>query len=134
MGKSMHITRACDYAMRAMAFLAGTGGAPVETVRIAREIEVPPVYLRKVFQALARSGLVKTSAGAGGGVALLAVPGEVSLRQIIEAVEGPITLSDCIEHPATCCRSGRCKVHANLADVQKRLKEEFESRTLADLV
>ena len=134
MSKSMRITRACDYALRAMVFLAGSPGVSVETAKVAAEINVPPVYLRKIFQSLARSGLVRTAPGSGGGVLLAAAPDSVTLKDVIEAVEGPIVLSDCIESEDVCCRSGTCKVHACLGEIQTALKKEFSGRTLADLI
>jgi Rrf2 family transcriptional regulator, iron-sulfur cluster assembly transcription factor len=132
----MRITRACDYAFRAMVFLGnrnGNGGA-VETAKVAEEIEVPPVYLRKIFQSLSRSGLVRTTAGSGGGVALAMKPEDVTLKAIIESVEGPIVLSDCTNQPALCTRSAKCKVTRQLGQIQQRIQQEFASRTLADIL
>lgn len=134
MGKPMHITKACDYALQAMVYLAGRDSRPVETARIAADTNVPPVYLRKILQSLGRSGLVKTYAGAGGGVALMGDSSNITLKDIIEAVEGPIMLSDCIKHPDSCGHSPACRITACLADVERRLKEDLASRTLADLV
>ena len=130
----MRITRACDYAFRAMIFLAGAGGAPVGTAQIAGAVDAPRLYLRKILQSLSRAGLVRTSAGSGGGVVLLAAPEEITLKDIIEAVEGPISLSDCVEHPDVCPRSPTCKVHTRLVEIETHLKEEFASSRLADLM
>jgi Rrf2 family transcriptional regulator, iron-sulfur cluster assembly transcription factor len=117
-----------------MVFLAGQSGQAVETAKVAQATDVPPVYLRKIFQSLARSGLVRTTAGSGGGVALASKPGAVTLKDIIEAVEGPIVLSDCIEHSSVCPRSAKCKTNNCLAGIQARIQREFSSHTLADLM
>ena len=130
----MRITKACDYAFRAMIFLADAGGSPVGTARIAETVEVPRLYLRKILQSLARAGLVRTSAGSGGGVVLLAAPEEITLKDIIEAVDGPIVLSDCVEHPDTCRHSPTCKIHTRLVEIEALLKEEFAAIRLADLL
>jgi len=117
-----------------MAFLAEQSGKSVETAKVAEETDVPPVYLRKIFQSLARSGLVRTTAGSGGGVCLTSKPADVTLKDIIEAVEGPISLSDCIEHSSVCPRSARCKTNRCLSGIQTRIQQEFSSHTLADLM
>lgn len=134
MGKAMHITRACDYACRALVYLARNGPGAAETAKIAETIDVPPIYLRKIFQALSRAGLVRTAAGSGGGVALAAPADLITLKDIIEAVEGPIVLSDCIEHPETCDNAATCKVCTALSAIQAKLQEDFASRRLCDLV
>lgn len=128
----MQITRACDYACRALTYLARNGRKPVETSRVARAVDAPPVYLRKIFQSLSKAGFVRTTPGARGGVHLLTSPSDISLRQIVEAVEGPIALSECIAHPESCRNSPTCKVRQNLSAIQDQLHREFSARTVAD--
>ena len=129
----MQITRACDYACRALMYLLKQGSGSVETARVAQESDIPPVYLRKIFQSLSRAGIVRTSPGTGGGVALARPADKITLKEIVEALEGPITLSECISRPETCKRSSTCTVRANLTTVQNKLTEEFASRRLSDL-
>ena len=129
----MQITKACDYAFRALVDLARLGGGPAETARVARDVDVPPIYLRKILQGLSHAGLVRTLAGTGGGVALARSPKDISLKDIVEALEGPITLSECIDHPETCVRSDTCSVRPNLAVIQESIKADLASRTIAQL-
>jgi Rrf2 family transcriptional regulator, iron-sulfur cluster assembly transcription factor len=117
-----------------MVFLAARERGAVETAKVAEEIDVPPVYLRKIFQSLSRSGLVRTTAGSGGGVVLAKSTEEITLKDIIESVEGPIVLSDCVNSPVVCTRSVSCKVNKCLSEIQARLRDEFAARTLADIV
>jgi len=132
--KSMQVTRACDYACRALVYLARNGTSPVQTAKVASEVDVPPMYLRKILQSLSRAGFVRTSTGSGGGITLAQSPAEISLKDVVEAVEGPIVVSQCIPRPETCRNSGACKVRLNLAAVQDRLHHEFSSRKISDLV
>ena len=74
MARSMQMTRACDYACRALAYLSKSSKSPVETSKVARAVNVPPVYLRKIFQSLSKAGLIRATPGARGGVHLLASP------------------------------------------------------------
>jgi len=129
----MQVTRAGDYAFRALAYMANTPNH-TDTARIAREVGVPPVYLRKIFQSLSRAGIVRTFPGTGGGVALARPPSAISLREVIEALEGPIILSECIARPEACSRSSDCKIRQSLAALQDSITGAFASRTIADIL
>ncbi len=101
----MRLTRHGDYAVRVMVDLAQHGDeAPVPRARIQERQDVPAAYLAKIIQMLARAGLVRTQAGARGGVSLAVAPERVTLRQVIEAAEGPIHLNRCVVEPGTCRR------------------------------
>jgi Rrf2 family protein len=90
----MQLTLRGDYAVRVMVDLAGRPArASVRTAELGRRTGVPRAYLRKVVQDLARAGLIRTRRGMAGGVSLLAEPRGLTLRRVIEAVEGPIYLS-----------------------------------------
>lgn len=130
----MNITRASDYAFRALLYLAKNGHVPAETAKVAKEIDVPPIYLRKIFQSLARAGFVRTSPGSGGGVMLAVSPENITFKDVIEALDGRVGLSECIDNPEACRRSDVCKVRLSLADVQLRLEKELAARRLSDML
>jgi len=106
----------------------------VQTARIAREAAVPKMYLRKIIQTLSHAGFVHTIAGARGGVILSADPAKISLKDIIETVEGALVVSECIDHPDACRNSPSCKVRRNLAAIQECLRREFSSRRISDFI
>src|SRR3972149_3230477 len=99
----MQLTREADYAVRVVLDLAEhAGDGPVRSADVARRQMVPKPFLRKVVQALARSGCVKTHRGTGGGIALTRDPETITLRAVIEAIEGPISLNGCVIAPGAC--------------------------------
>ncbi len=130
----MQLTRAGDYAVRIMIHLAAAPwGAVVRRGQIQERQGVPPAHLAKIIQALGRAKLVRTFRGAGGGVALAVPPEEVNLRQVIEAVEGPIFLNRCLVRPGACPRDHFCTAHPVWQRIQEVLMRELESVVIAGL-
>lgn len=130
----MRLTRQGDYAVRVVVDLAGRpAGAVVPRARIQERQHVPAAYLAKIVQALAHAGLVRTLPGAGGGVSLAAPPAHITLRQVIEAVEGPIHLNRCVSQPGACPRDTFCTVHPVWIRLQALLTRELEAVTIASL-
>lgn len=92
----MQITRQADYALRAVLFLAKLGQSKrAATSQIAEEQNIPPSFLAKIISQLSVAGLINTSRGARGGVSLARAPEDVSVLEVVEAIDGPITLNDC---------------------------------------
>lgn len=130
----MRLTRQGDYAVRVVVDLASRpAGAVVTRARIQERQDVPPAYLAKIVQALARAGLVRTLPGAHGGVSLAAPPAHVTLRQVIEAVEGPIQLNRCVARPGACPRDRFCNVHPVWLRLQALVTRELDAVTIASL-
>lgn len=126
----MRLTRAGDYAVRIVIHLASAPwGAVVPRRHIQEQQAVPPAHLAKIIQALARAKLLSTFRGAGGGVRLAVRPREITLRQVIEAVEGPIYLNRCLVHPGACPRDGFCTAHPVWHRIQEVLIRELEAVT-----
>jgi Rrf2 family protein len=131
----MQLTLKGDYAVRVVVDLAGQPPAvPVRTEELRRRTGVPPAYLSKIIQTLAHAGLVRTRRGALGGVSLLPAPQSISLRQVIEAVEGPIHLNRCLVRPGACPRDRTCSVHPVWARVQALVTRELDAVRVQDLV
>ncbi|MBI4172152.1 MAG: Rrf2 family transcriptional regulator [Actinobacteria bacterium] len=130
----MRLTRQGDYAVRVVVDLAShPPGAIVPRSRIQARQEVPAAYLAKIVQALARAGLVHTHPGARGGVALAVAPERVTLRRVIEAVEGPIALNRCVVAPGACARDRFCPVHPVWLRLQALVARELDAVTIAEL-
>jgi Rrf2 family protein len=124
----MQITRQADYAIRAVRYLAKQ--APDKrsaTSTVAREMKIPPSFLAKIISQLSIAGLLQTSRGARGGVVLARPAGEISMLDVVEAIDGPIRLNECVGDPANCEFSDDCLVHPIWREVQesmvKRLSE-----------
>lgn len=133
----MNITQATDYAFRAVLFLASQpAGEMVEAQSISRQQVVPMRFLLKIMPSLIKAGIVKSQRGVGGGYALARSPGEISLLDVLVAIEGPIFLNRCLIEESNCSRqaASECLVHQALADIQERLENAFDSYSMADLL
>lgn len=131
----LQLTRDGEYAVRAVVFLASQPEGKVSLINEISEVqEVPKSYLSKIMQHLTRAGLVKSRRGARGGFTLARPAGSITLREAIEAVEGPIFLNVCLIRKGECHRDDLCPVHPVWKEAQKKLMEVLDGKTLADLV
>lgn len=130
----LQLTMTGEYAVRAMMHLAALPpGTTVQIADIAVEWDVPEVFLRKIVTQLSRSGLVASYRGRGGGVALGREAASITLLDVIECIEGPLALNDCVTNPGSCHRIPTCAVHAVWHEAQVALREVLTKRSLADL-
>jgi Rrf2 family protein len=108
----LQLTRGGEYALRAMMYLARVPEGEVASLReIGREQEVPESFLAKILQTLVHAGLASSQRGARGGFCLARPADTISVREVIEAVDGPIALNGCVLWPEDCGRSERCPMH-----------------------
>lgn len=108
----MEISRRTDYGVRVILDLATLPqNERASTQQIAERQNIPSPFLAKIISQLSLAGLVTTYRGAGGGVTLAHAASEISLLQVIEALEGPIQLNRCVIEPDACPRSKHCPVH-----------------------
>jgi Rrf2 family iron-sulfur cluster assembly transcriptional regulator len=130
----MRLTRGSDYGLRGMLYLAKL---PLGKVALVSEVAVaenlPESYLAKIFQDLTRNGLLLSHRGAKGGFSLVRLPSEITMQDIIEAVEGPIAISPCLDEREGCVRIDDCQAYPALAAAQERLLGILGRTTLADL-
>lgn len=130
----LQLTRNGEYAVRAVLYLATQPPGKLSLIQeIAEKQEVPKSYLSKIMQNLTRAGLVKSRRGARGGFHLARPAGEITLRQAIEAVEGPIFLNVCLIRKGECHRDELCPVHPVWKEAQMKLFEVLDGRTMAEL-
>lgn len=122
------------YALRALIYLARDAGPGklVTADRISTEAAVPRRLLARVMAKLARAGLLETSEGRGGGSRLARPPDEVTLRDAIEAVEGPFEITHCIMQQRPCGEGRPCVLHDAWVEGQNVILEHLGTRTLAD--
>ncbi|MBM3144761.1 MAG: Rrf2 family transcriptional regulator [Chloroflexi bacterium] len=129
----MQITRQADYAVRAVYYLATLGqGNRAATSRIATEQHIPPSFLAKIVSQLSVAGLLHTSRGARGGVSLARDPGEISLLDVVEAIDGPIYLNECVGDDGMCTFDDNCPMKPVWCDVQRDLIERLSSTNFSD--
>jgi len=131
----MQITRQADYALRAMIYL--TQKDPDErasTSRIAEVKKIPPSFLAKIISQLAIAGLIHTSRGARGGVSLARPPEDISILEVIEAIDGPIQLNQCTSDPNVCAFGEFCPIHDVWCATQASLVEKLRNTNFAEIV
>lgn len=99
---------------------------------IAKNEDVPEAFLRKIFQRLSQARILDSQRGRNGGFNLLKRPSQISLREILESVQGKCALSDCLLEKNLCRHSRTCGINRELGVLQKRWNSLLESYTLQD--
>src|SRR5260370_15319935 len=117
----MQIPRKIEYALRAMIHLADNPGGVARGTEIARMEHIPKYYLEKVIRDLMHRGLVRARRGPGGGYQLARPAGEVTFKDVIEAVEGPITLNVSVDGSRSCAFPPACRLDRVWAVGQPRV-------------
>jgi Rrf2 family protein len=130
----MQITRQADYAARAILYLAQAGnGKRVATSQVAKEQKIPQSFLSKIISQLSIAGLLHTSRGAHGGVTLAREPQNITLLEVIEAIDGPLQLNICVGGEGDCPVEGSCLMRPVWCDVQNELIEKLKKTNFAQL-
>ncbi len=128
----MQITRQADYALRAVTFLSSLNGdQKASTSSIAEKQSIPPSFLAKIVSQLSIAGLIQTSRGARGGVSLAKPPDEISVLDVIEAIDGPILLNVCAGNPESCPLGESCPLQQIWYDTRSELIGRLSSATFA---
>jgi Rrf2 family protein len=129
----LNISEAANLGIHALAYLARhSREAPVTTASIAAAYGVSEAHLSKVFQRLSKAGLVKSVRGPHGGFRLARAPGKITLRDIYEALDGPLGRSICLLNKPKCGLE-RCVLGDLLTDVQQRVSTHLTQTTLAEV-
>ena len=128
------ISRETDYACRVILHLAMLPtGQRVTTQEIARRRIVPRALIRRVVTRLSAAKLVTTTRGSGGGLALARPAREISLQNVVEAMEGQIALNTCVIYPRECPLVKKCPVHEAWARARAALVKELGAATFDQL-
>ena len=119
------ITRKTDYAIRCVLYLAQRYGSTVMVNEIAHEKEIPKSFLAKILQTLAKAGIVKSLRGMRGGFVLARKPSDISLLDVVEAMEGKVSMNVCAVDKKMCGFSSTCTVHPVWIDIRKGIEERL---------
>jgi len=130
----MELTRKGEYAIRGIIYLAQQPPGRVSLIsEIAAAADVPQTFLAKIFQSFAKLGLVTSSRGTGGGFVLARPASAITLREVVEAVEGPIVPNRCLLG-SPCDRAGHpCLVHGIWRTVQTEVVRVLDGVTIETL-
>lgn len=130
----MELTRKGEYAIRGIIYLAKLKPGTVALIsEIAEATGVPQTFLAKILQSFAKIGLVNSFRGTGGGFVLGRPSSQITLREVVEAVEGPIMPNRCLIAESGCEFNTTCLVHPVWREVQSRVVEILNGVTIEEL-
>ena len=130
----MKINRATDYGIRLMMYLAARPGTIVPRAEVAQKMAIPAEFLAKIAQLLAKAGFIEIRKGRAGGYILARDPSQITLLDLVETLEGEISLNLCVGRPEACSFSPTCKVHLVWQAARKGLRDFLASIRLTDLI
>lgn len=130
----MKLSTKGKYGLYAMFYLAQHEGCGPQPLKAVAEIGVPEDYLEQLLGNLRRAGLVNTVRGAQGGYRLAKEPQEITVGDIIDATEGPLSISDCLNDEGCCQRSGQCRTRRVWEYLSTSINDVLQSITLRDML
>lgn len=129
------LTRKSDYALRAIVYLALNSGRVVSAREIAQNLKIPYKFLTQIFLELSRKEILTSQRGSKGGAVLKKNPAELTLLEIIEAVDGPISLHQCAaEFNEPCYFEGRCPIKEKLKNLEDKIRQRLQLTTIAKII
>jgi len=133
-GSTMQLTRAADYAVRVIVHMATLPEQERSLLpALATATGAPKSFLSKVLQALCRAQFIASRRGHSGGFQILPAGRQASIRQVIEAIDGPICLNLCLVHGASCSRKSFCPAHPIWERAQEAMLGVLNAATVAEL-
>ena len=101
--------------------------------KLAEETQLPAPVVSKILKSLTRAGLLVSQRGSKGGYSLARTPGEISVVEMITALEGPVGITKCTTHPGACAQESSCQVRDPWQRINDAVHAALERITLADL-
>ncbi|HYB69414.1 MAG TPA: Rrf2 family transcriptional regulator [Candidatus Bathyarchaeia archaeon] len=130
----LRFTKRADYGLMAIHFIASHGeDGVVSAKRIAEEFHIPPERLAKILQRLAKKKLITSHNGPKGGYLLTRRPSEISVGQVVRALEGPVRVVSCMNERDDCPQFARCNLRGPVQKIQTSITHVLDSMTLAEL-
>jgi Rrf2 family protein len=131
----MNLTMAGDYAIRAMIHLASLPeGQSALRSEISRTQHIPLSFMAKILRRLVQARLLRSARGVNGGFALAQPASAITLLDVVEAIEGPISLTPCASEDRSCAWSQDCPASLVWPDVQTSIRDTLRGTTLESLV
>lgn len=132
----LRITKQSDYGIVLLSYMAGDASREIYNARdVASEAGLPLPMVSKTLKALARAGLLVSQRGVNGGYGLARPAAEISVAEIVEALEGPIAMTECsVETPGLCDQEGQCPAQANWMKINRAVQAALETVSLEDMI
>ena len=133
----LRLSKKADYALIAMKHLAVSGDRGSQDSSSAREIaeqyDVPIELMAKVLQRLVRTGLLVSTQGTRGGYALSRPSGDITIADVIQAIDGPFTVTACSTDNNDCDQYSKCSIRDPLWQIKERIVAALDTVTLAQM-
>src|SRR5215217_5511558 len=131
----LRLSKKADYALMAMRHLArNTSGSPSTSAReIAEQYDIPIELMAKVLQRLVRTGLLVSTQGTRGGYALSRASGSITVADVIQAIDGPFTVTACSTDKIDCEQYGKCSIRDPLWQIKERIVAALGTVTIAEM-
>ena len=130
----IRMTRLTDYGIMLLTHFVRDGGQKIHSAReLAVNSKVPQPTVSKIFKLLARNGLLVAHRGVKGGFTLARKPDEITVAEIVKAIEGPISFTECSAHPGKCEVERLCIVRSNWRRINDVVVDALRRITLADM-
>jgi len=131
----LRVTSGSDYAIRGVIYLALRSPKGTMLIsEIAEAHDIPERYLAKIFQGLARQGVLRSSRGIGGGFALARRPDRITLMDIVKACEGPLLVSKCLSKKGECDKKEICGMCHVWEALQSNILSVLKQTTIQDIL
>ena len=127
------VSRSADMAIRMLVYLASEG-RPYTMPVLSEKLGIPYHNLTKLVQSLSRNGIVQTRQGKVGGISLISDPKTTSLRQVVDVIDGPARLAECLTVEGDCPVECGCKLKKVFSKLQTSIESMFEDVKLSQLV
>jgi Rrf2 family protein len=130
----LRFSKKVDYGLIALKYITSRGDGGVVSAReIAEKYYLPPDLLAKILQNLSRSGIIHSQAGSGGGYRMARDPSDVTLKEIVESIDGSMHLIGCGKGEAPCILEPHCTIKDTLLNVETKLHSFFDTVKLNDI-
>jgi Rrf2 family protein len=126
------LSKSCEYAIRTALYVATRSPGGYTAVReVSERLGMPYPFLAKIVQALTQAAVLRTLRGPNGGIALARTPEEITLKEIVVAIDGPALFRECVLGLPGCGDRAPCPLHAEWAPTRARVERMFGEMTLA---
>jgi len=129
----LRLSKLADYGTLAMSYMALKPEAVHTAPEVAAGIHLAAPTVSKLLKLLARRGLLVSLRGSRGGYRLAARPDWISVAQVVEAVDGPFTVTECNDGSCRCSREPDCPIQRNWRRINRQLRDVLDRVTVADL-
>jgi Rrf2 family protein len=130
----LRFTKRADYGLMAVHYIAAHGdGGAVSAKRIAEQFNIPQERLAKILQRLAKKKLITSHNGPKGGYVLTRAPEEITVGQVVRALEGPVRIVSCMVEDDDCPQFSRCNLRGPVQKIQAGISSVLDTMTLAEL-